>query len=40
MRFKQLVESRTPDVETQGEVLNVLERWFVLGRDPINQKKK
>jgi hypothetical protein len=32
VRFQQLVESRTPDVETQDEVLNVLERWFVLGR--------
>jgi hypothetical protein len=35
-RFRQLVESRTPDIETQDEVLNVLERWFVLGRSPIN----
>jgi len=33
-RFRQLVESRTPDIETQDEVLNVLERWFVLGRSP------
>jgi hypothetical protein len=40
MRFKQLVESRTPDAETQGEVLNVLERWFVLGRTPVKQKAK
>jgi len=34
-RFSQLVESRTPDLETQEEVLNVLERWFVLGRRPV-----
>ena len=33
-RFRQLVESRTPDIETQDEVMDVLERWFVLGRSP------
>jgi type I restriction-modification system DNA methylase subunit len=33
-RLRELVESRTSDPDTQAEVFNVLERWFVLGRSP------
>jgi hypothetical protein len=31
-RLKELVESRTADLDTQNEVFNVLVRWFVLGK--------
>jgi hypothetical protein len=31
-RLRELVESRTADLDTQNEVFNVLVRWFVLGK--------
>ena len=31
-RFKELAESRTSDERIQEQLMEVLERWFVLGR--------
>jgi len=33
-RFKELAESRTSDERVRGQLMEVLERWFVLGREP------
>jgi hypothetical protein len=33
-RFKELAESRTGDERVQGQLVELLERWFVLGRTP------
>jgi hypothetical protein len=33
VRFRQLAESRTGDLRIQAQLLDVLERWFVLGRE-------
>jgi hypothetical protein len=35
-RFKELAESRTGDERVQRQLLEVLERWFVLGRGTPN----
>ena len=32
-RFKELAESRTGDERVQGQLVELLERWFVLGRE-------
>jgi hypothetical protein len=32
-RFHELAESRTDDERVQGQLVEVLERWFVLGRE-------
>jgi hypothetical protein len=32
-RFKELAESRTSDERIQEQLMEVLERWFVLGRE-------
>jgi methylase of polypeptide subunit release factors len=32
-RFKELAESRTGDERIRGQLVEVLERWFVLGRE-------
>jgi hypothetical protein len=32
-RFKELAESRTGDERVRGQLMEVLERWFVLGRE-------
>ena len=32
-RFKELAESRTGDERVRAQLMEVLERWFVLGRD-------
>ena len=32
-RFKELAESRTGDERVQEQLMEVLERWFVLGRE-------
>ncbi len=34
-RFKELVESRTGDERIRQQLMEVLERWFVLGREPV-----
>ena len=31
-RFKELAESRTGDERVQNQLMEVLERWFVVGR--------
>jgi len=31
-RFKELAESRTGDEAVQAQILEVLERWYVLGK--------
>jgi hypothetical protein len=33
-RLRELVESRASDPDAQNEIFKVLERWFVLGRQP------
>lgn len=33
-RFKELAESRTGDERVREQLMEVLERWFVLGREP------
>jgi hypothetical protein len=33
-RFKELAESRTSDEHMQGQLMELLERWFILGREP------
>jgi hypothetical protein len=35
-RFRELAESRTGDERTRQELMEVLERWFVLGREETN----
>ena len=32
-RFKELADSRTSDQRVQGQLVELLERWFVLGRE-------
>ena len=33
-RFKELAESRTEDAKARGQIMEAVERWFVLGRQP------
>jgi hypothetical protein len=33
VRFKELAESRTGDERIRQQLMEVLERWFVLGRE-------
>jgi hypothetical protein len=33
-RFKELAESRTSDEKARGQIMEGVERWFVLGREP------
>jgi hypothetical protein len=33
-RFRELAESRTGDERIREQLMEVLERWFVLGREP------
>ena len=33
-RFQELAESRTGDERVRKQLMDVLERWFVLGREP------
>jgi hypothetical protein len=32
-RFRELIESRTSDDRIRQQLIEVLERWFVLGRE-------
>jgi hypothetical protein len=34
-RFHELAGSRMDDERVQGQLVEILERWFVLGREPI-----
>ena len=34
-RFKELAESRTSDDRIQTQLIEVLERWFALGKEPV-----
>ena len=36
-RFTELAESRTGDERVRQQLVEALERWFVLGRDPDKQ---
>jgi len=33
-RFRELAENRTSDERVREELMEVLERWFILGREP------
>ncbi|MCX6577636.1 MAG: hypothetical protein NTV82_14750, partial [Candidatus Aminicenantes bacterium] len=35
IRFKELVESRTSDGHVQAQLMEVLERWYALGKNPV-----
>jgi len=37
-RLKELADSRSGDSETQEEVFNLLERWYVLGKPAVGAR--
>ncbi len=39
-RFKELADSRTGDERVRAQLMEVLERWFVLGREPARAERK